>query len=138
MKLKPRWRTALFGVLIIFLFIFFKDSSSDLLEVSSQKPVRVRLQFEKGWKLNAGAPTQFALFDLNTDRMLATYTQKDWEMGEPVLHGMVEGHLYHLKGDVYYCQEIDSNVCKIKKINLKVLPVRSAQRDDVMIDLSTP
>lgn len=77
--------------------------------------VWVTIALQKGWKINAEAPSELALFDKN-NKTVASFTLDQIKMKELLLPPLLPGP-HRLQTTLYYCEDKEGAQCLIKSFD---------------------
>ncbi len=93
----------------------------DLL-LPAEKKIPVDMQFKPGWKLNAEAPSNLALFLL---RPAGPSLVKEWDFAAlkklPISLPALDNHNhYRLQGTLYYCEDKEGSICLIRSFDVSI------------------
>lgn len=87
----------------------------EALELKSNQPVKVQLQFESGWALNPKAPSGLAMIDLtdpNHPQVIQEYRgERMTNLTE--FKPLAAGKNYRLRGTIYFCEKSGKSGCRV-------------------------
>jgi hypothetical protein len=93
------------------------------------------VDLEKGWKLNAQAPSYLALFE--GAKHLVSFDREQLHAGPVALPKLAAGHRYRLQGTLYFCEAKEGSVCLIQSFDQE-LEAASGGVTEIRIPLRGP
>lgn len=98
--------------------------------VTTSVPVTVRLDLQKGWKINKEAPSRLSLFvrEDGKHKVLAQYDRDDMASRRLVLPKLAAG-TYRLQGTLYYCEEKEGAQCLLKSFDVPLAADKTGGMD---------
>lgn len=103
---------------------------ADKLASITLRPTGVTLgvSLERGWKINAEAPSYLALYRADAVHShVASFDRESLKKGV-VLPDLEAGGRYVLQGTLYYCEDKAGSVCLIKSIEQEVIAADDGER----------
>ena len=99
--------------------------------------MQVRFVPPKHWKINDGAPTWFALFEISKGgaQLVREYARADVKTLKVELPKLEAAHSYRAQGTFYICQEKGGSVCLMQSADQKI-EVSSKGESKLEIQLS--
>jgi thiol-disulfide isomerase/thioredoxin len=105
------------------------------------KTIRVHINLEPGWKINAEAPSSLALFEWDAEKKtgehLITFDRAKLESKILELPHLIRGKRYRIQATLYYCKEEAGSACLIQSHDQLIHAV-SNDNDLLEIDLKKP
>ena len=114
----------------------------ELPNLDKQAPITVSqnahidIQLEDGWKINADAPTYFAVFD-ESKKAVQQFEKDEIKAGDLNLNIPKEGN-YTLQGIFYICEAKDESFCFIKSVEKGVTVSKKSSEAELPLNLHIP
>jgi len=92
-------------------------------KVKSDAEILLKINVEKGWKINEAGPSFINLLEIVKDHQANLITSFDWHMvaaKEMKLPKLDSSKNYVLQGSIYYCEDRKNALCRIKSYEQKI------------------
>jgi hypothetical protein len=119
-----RWVRKGFFLTNVIVFLVCKGGllfGGEPVQVSAKGPVVIELQLKPGWKFNPKAPSQWALYQLDSSGKsfpVYEWDQKQIQNLQLFLPLLKLGSRYQIKGKFYFCSKSQRSTCGISHHDL--------------------